>query len=177
MNTSGANNRGNPILGGSHLKRVPITIQHKNKPDMRVSGYALSHEILPDHLSFFATQKFQVDEELVVFFNENGAEQSMNVILRNMHEQISSGRVMIAVPSEEDPFPTRKFYRCYTTVLSSSAGVSSGEGTEENVQSVPEGESPAETNSENTGTETPAAESAGLDIPVAEVPGEEKNAA
>ncbi len=164
MNTSGANNKGNPILGGSHLKRVPITIQYKNKPEMKVPGYALSHEILPDHLSFFAAQKFPVDEELVVFFSENGEEKNMNVILRNMHEQISSGRVMTAVPSEEDPFPARKFYRCYTTVLDASAGTQTDSVSTENNPSIVE-------------SIIEAAVEPATDIPIAEVPDEEQKAA
>ncbi len=84
---------------------------------------------------------------------------------------------MIAVPSEEDPFPARKFYRCYTTVLSSSAGALNGEGTNEGSESETGSETQAETTADLSGTETPAAESTGMDIPVAEVPGEEKKAA
>ncbi len=164
MNTSSANNKGNPILGGSHLKRVPITIQYKNKPEMKVPGYALSHEILPDHLSFFAAQKFPVDEELVVYFSENGEEKNMNVILRNMHEQISSGRVMTAVPSEEDPFPARKFYRCYTTVLNAVENAGSETEAEPQMETAPEAAAEP--------VADPAAE-----IPVAEVPDEEQKAA
>ncbi len=158
MNTPGANNKANPILGGSHLKRVPITIQYKNKPETKVSGYALSHEILPNQVSFFAAQKFPVDEELIVFFTENGEQQSMNVILRNMHEQISSGRVMNALPTEDDPFPARKFYRCYTTINDAANTANDLKTSEENPTETPEVEQLSE-------------------IPVALVPGDEPKAA
>ncbi len=133
---------------------------------MKVPGYALSHEILPDHLSFFAAQKFPVDEELIVYFSENGEEKNMNVILRNMHEQISSGRVMTAVPSEEDPFPARKFYRCYTTVLDAVENSESKTDSGSDDQSASIAESIIEAAVE------PASE-----IPVADVPGEEQKAA
>jgi hypothetical protein len=104
------------------LKRLPITIQYKNKPEMVVQGYALTHEILPEQVSFFATQKFPVDEELIISWNTNGGEtQSMNVVLRQMHEQISSGRVMNDLPNDKAPFPARKFYRCYTSIKQAQA--------------------------------------------------------
>jgi hypothetical protein len=161
VQTPGANNKNNPILGGSHLKRVPITIQHKKNPEIKVSGYALAHEILDDQVSFFATQKFPVDEELIVCYSENGNEQCLNVVLRNMHEQISSGRVMTSVPSENDPFPARKFYRCYTVALAAAA--ESGN---------------VEANPEETATPTSeSSEGAASDIPIADVPGEENKAA
>jgi hypothetical protein len=158
VNTSGANNKLNPIIGGGHLKRVPITIQYKKNPELKVPGYALSHEILDDQVSFFAAQKFPVDEELIVCYSENGEELCKNVVLRNVHEQISSGRVMIGVPSESDPFPARKFYRCYTTAILGATDA----GKSDQEQPV---------------NEAPATENAAADIPIAEVPGEENKAA
>lgn len=138
MNTTGANNNSRSPFGGNRLKRVPITIQYKNKPETAVPGYALTHEILPEQISFFAAQKFPVDEELVVTYTMNSGEsQTMHVVLRNMHEQISSGRVMNALPSENQPFPARKFYRCYSLVL--KAGEMSGT-VENNEAAAPAGE-------------------------------------
>lgn len=138
MNTSGSDNKFRSPFGGNRLKRVPITIQYKNKPEVAVTGYALTHEILPEQISFFAAQKFPVDEELVVTYTMNSGEtESMNVVLRNMHEQISSGRVMNALPSDENPFPARKFYRCYSMVL--KTGELSGT-VENNEAAAPAGE-------------------------------------
>lgn len=100
---------------------------------MVVHGYALTHDIQSEQVSFFTAQKFPVDEELIITYNLNGNEmQSMNVVLRQMHEQISSGRVMNALPTEENPFPARKFYRCYTSVKmpANSAGSTDGSETE-----------------------------------------------
>jgi len=45
------------------------------------------------------------------------------------------------------------------------------------VDAITGGEAPSETNAETAGTEAPAADSSGMDIPVAEVPSEEKKAA
>lgn len=152
------------------MKRVPITIQHKKNPEIKVSGYALAHEILDEQVSFFATQKFPVDEELIVCYSDNGKEQCLNVVLRNMHEQISSGRVMISVPSESDPFPARKFYRCYTVAVGAAAAT--GNSTEETTEASSTSNETAETavNSESS-------ESSASDTPVADVPGEENKAA
>jgi hypothetical protein len=105
-------------LEGYKLKRVSITIQYKNNPENVVSGYALTHEILANQISFFAAQKFPVDEELTVFYQLKGEKKSLDVRMKHMHEQISSGRVMNALPTEENPFPARKFYRCYTSAVS-----------------------------------------------------------
>jgi len=105
------------LFGGAHLKRVSISIQYKNKPENVVIGYALSHEILPGQLSFFAAQKFPVDEELIISFMQNGEKKSYVVMMKHMHEQISSGRIMNSLPNEENPFPARKFYRCYSSVM------------------------------------------------------------
>lgn len=124
--TSGENSK-TILMGGHRLKRVPITIQYKNNPDFVVSGYALSHEILPNQVSFFATQKFPMEEELTVSFQVNGEKQSLTVLLKHMHEQISSGRIMNSIPSEENPFPARKFYRCYTQAVGAVAAAKTEE--------------------------------------------------
>ena len=155
MNTPGSNIKSGSIYGGRHLKRVPITIQYKNKPEMVVSGYALTHEILPEQVSFFAAQKFPVDEELVVTYSLNGGEpQTAQVTLRSIHEQISSGRVMNALPTEENPFPARKFYRCYSFASEAAA------------QNAPQEEVPSE--QPQVAEEVPAAESANSEVNVSE---------
>ena len=105
-----------------HLKRLSVIIQYKNRPETpTVAGYALSHEILDSQVSFFAAQKFPVDEELNVFYTINGEKHSLTVTMKSMHEQISSGRIMNALPTDANPFPARKFYRCYTSVVGASA--------------------------------------------------------
>lgn len=122
MKTSSTNNNKVSIhIGGCRLKRVPITIQFKKNPENMATGYALSHEILPNQVSFFATQKFPVDEELTIFFSLNGEKQSLTVTMKSMNEQISTGRIMNTLPSEAVPCPTRKFYRCYSAVMGAAA--------------------------------------------------------
>ena len=135
MKTSGENNSKKSLFGGSHLKRVSISIQSKNDPENVVIGYALSHEILSNQVSFFAAQKFPVEEELIITYYLNGEKKSLTVMMKHMHEQISSGRIMNAVPSEDNPFPARKFYRCYSSVVAKMAAVITS--TEEEKQPQP----------------------------------------
>lgn len=160
MNTPGSNDITKDFFEGFHLKRIPITIQSKKNPDHIVAGYALSHEILAKQISFFAPQKFPVDEELTVSFDRNGEKQSSIVTMKHMHEQISSGRIMNALPTEGNPFPARKFYRCYSFVVMDPAKVNSDQTTNDALMEVKAEtmiESQAEGNSEKV-VETPAAE-------------------
>ncbi len=116
MNTSSENSK-TKSFEGPQLKRVSVTIQYKNHPEKIVSGYALSHEILDNQVSFFAAQKFPIDEPLLMKYQINGESKSLTVMMKHMHEQISSGRVMNSLPTEENPCPARKFYRCYSMVI------------------------------------------------------------
>ena len=149
-------------FGGAHLKRVSVTIQFKNHPENTVNGYALSHEILPNQVSFFAAQKFPVDEELNVFYTVNGEKKSLTVTMKSMHEQISSGRIMNGIPSEENPFPARKFYRCYTSVVGAAAAAATDTNTDEKPSEAP---APVEVAAEAPMEAAPAAEV----IPVAKM--------
>lgn len=163
MNTSGTSSATKLIFGGPKLKRVSVTIQYKNNPENVVSGYALSHEILPEQVSFFAAQKFPVDEELTVTYQLRGEKKSYDVRMTNIHEQISSGRIMTAVPTEDNPFPARKFYRCYTSVIGADAAAKTTDEAKpaDSVAAAPV-EATAETSS------APAAENA-VDAPPVEV--------
>ncbi len=109
------------LVRGAQLKRVSVTIQYKKHPETVVHGYALIHEILSNQVSFFSTQKLPVDEELLVAFHQNGENKLVTVMVNHMNEQISSGKIMNALPCEENPFPARKFYRCYTSVVGAAA--------------------------------------------------------
>lgn len=114
----GTSNRPHPIGRDTHLKRVSLLIQSKKYQGQVFVGYALLHEFNPKRLSFFTSQKFPIDEILEVDVDFFGAKAHMKVRMANIHEQISSGRVMNAVPNEENPFPVRKFYRCYAVITS-----------------------------------------------------------
>lgn len=138
MQTPRANTKTNQLFRSHHLKRVPITIQSKKNPELVVAGYALSHEILSNQISFFSTQKFPLEETLVVNYEINGETHSVPVTLDHLHEQISSGRVMNAVPDDQHPFPTRIFYRCYTSV--NGAAAATGETTATAPETVPSDE-------------------------------------
>lgn len=98
------------------MKRVSLLIQSKKYPGQTFVGYALLHEFNPQRLSFFTAQKFPVDEELEIEVDFFGSKGVMKVRMANLHEQISSGRVMNAIPNEANPFPVRKFYRCYAVI-------------------------------------------------------------
>lgn len=104
------------LLKGAHLKRIKVFIQTKKNPEKIISGHALTHEVLPNQISFFANQKFAIDEELTVTFDLRGERQTRKVIMKSLHEQISSGKIMNMLPSEANLFPTQKYYRCYTQV-------------------------------------------------------------
>jgi hypothetical protein len=68
-------------------------------------------------LSFFSMQKFQIDEALTIRMIVDSQELEFHLRMSHLHEQISSGRVMTALPTEACPFPARKFYRCFAQVI------------------------------------------------------------
>ena len=102
------------------MKRVTLSIFSKNHPDDAHLAYAVVSELNDETLSFFCTEKFRVDDELQVSFSVGNESYSYPVILFNLHEQISTGRIMTSLPTEENPFPSRKFYRCFARVLKAS---------------------------------------------------------
>ncbi len=102
------------------MKRVTLAIQSKNHPGEAYTGYAVVSELNNETLAFFCTEKFKVDEELQVHFSVLGETYQYPVILFNLHEQISSGRIMTSLPTEANPFPARKFYRCFAKVVKAS---------------------------------------------------------
>lgn len=159
MNSPGTDNKTTLIFEGPQLKRVSVTIQYKNHPENLVSGYALSHEILPGQVSFFAAQKFPVDEELTVFYQLKGEKKSVDVRMKHMHEQISSGRIMNALPTEQNPFPARKFYRCYTTALTAEGAAKTTDETK--TQEAPVASEPVVA---TAASETPAIEGAPVEV-------------
>jgi len=99
------------------LKRVALKIVSKFHPEQPHSGYALVNELNEQTFSFFCTEKFSLDEELEVHMHFGGHELTYKVQMNHLHEQISSGRIMNALPTAENPFPARKFYRCFGKVL------------------------------------------------------------
>jgi hypothetical protein len=103
--------------GDRRLKRVGAIIRSKKHPEVELPGYALLTELNEEMLSFFSTQKFLVDEGLTVTMNVESDSLEFQLRMSHLHEQISSGRIMTEVPTEANPFPARKFYRCFAKVL------------------------------------------------------------
>ena len=103
--------------GDPRLKRVEVSIISKKHPETALNGYALVTELNETMLSFFSTQKFKIDEELILKVQVNSDDLEFRLKMSHLHEQISSGRVMTALPTEENPFPARKFYRCFAKVI------------------------------------------------------------
>lgn len=103
--------------GDKRLKRVALNIKRSIDPERAFPGYALVNELNEKMFYFFCTDKFKIDEELMVYFNVAGQDLELQVVVSSLHEQISSGRIMTSVPSAENPFPARKFYRCFAKVL------------------------------------------------------------
>jgi hypothetical protein len=98
------------------MKRIALSIHSHKHPDIIFLGYALSNEVGPQSVSFFSTVKFQPDEELEIRVEQHGEVMRYHVTMTQLHEQISSGRIMNAVPDADHPYPARTFYRCYTRV-------------------------------------------------------------
>jgi len=125
--TTGASSIAHLFMGDSRLKRVALKIKVAKYGDRELSGYALVNELNEKIFSFFCTEKFSIDEELEIHMKFSGHDLSYKVSLSHLHEQISSGRIMNALPSEENPFPARKFYRCFSRVLELKGMEKSGE--------------------------------------------------
>ena len=104
-------------MGDRRLKRVALKITTKLKPDRTFNGYALVNELSGNLFTFFCTEKFALDEELEVQLHFGGHDLTYKILMSHLHEQISSGRIMNALPSEQNPFPARKFYRCFAKIL------------------------------------------------------------
>ena len=104
-------------MGDRRLKRVALKISSKLKPDHSISGYALVNELNGPMFTFFCTEKFALDEELEIHLHFGGHDLTYKILMSHLHEQISSGRIMNALPTEENPFPARKFYRCFARIL------------------------------------------------------------
>ncbi len=104
-------------MGDRRLKRVALKISSKFKPERSFSGYALVNELSGPMFTFFSTEKFALDEELEVQLHFGGHDLTYKIHMSHLHEQISSGRIMNALPTEDNPFPARKFYRCFAKVV------------------------------------------------------------
>ncbi len=151
---TGASSIAHLFMGDSRLKRVSLKIRAPKRGDRGFSGYALVNELSEKIFSFFCTEKFTIDEELEIEMRFSGHELTYRVNVSHLHEQISSGRIMNEVPTEENPFPARKFYRCFSNVLELKKMQKDGNGAV-----APAAETPA--------TETPAAEAPSTDAPAA----------
>ena len=99
------------------MKRVALRIRTPKVPDREFTGYALVNELNEKVFSFFCTEKFSIEDELEIEMKFSGHDLCYRVTMSHLHEQISSGRIMNALPSPENPFPARKFYRCFSKVL------------------------------------------------------------
>jgi hypothetical protein len=105
------------FMGDSRLKRVALKIRAPKRGGLEYAGYALVNELNEKVFSFFCTDKFTIDEELEIEMNFSGNNLTYKVHMSHLHEQISSGRIMTDVPTDANPFPARKFYRCFANVL------------------------------------------------------------
>jgi hypothetical protein len=114
---TGATSIAHLFTGDSRLKRVAVKIKAPKLGDREFSGHALVNELSEKMFSFFCTEKFSIDEELEIQMRFSGHDLTYRVTMSHLHEQISSGRIMNALPSEDNPFPARKFYRCFSKVL------------------------------------------------------------
>jgi hypothetical protein len=117
VSTSGSSSIAHLFMGDRRLKRVALKISTKLKPDRTFNGYALVNELSGNLFTFFCTEKFALDEELEVQLHFGGHDLTYRILMSHLHEQISSGRIMNALPSEQNPFPARKFYRCFAKIL------------------------------------------------------------
>jgi hypothetical protein len=114
---TGATSIAHLFTGDSRLKRVAVKIKAPKLGDREFTGHALVNELSEKMFSFFCTEKFSIDEELEIQMRFSGHDLTYRVTMSHLHEQISSGRIMNALPSEDNPFPARKFYRCFSKVL------------------------------------------------------------
>jgi hypothetical protein len=115
--TTGSSSIAHLFMGDSRLKRVALKIRVTKTPDRESTGYALINELNEKMFSFFCTEKFPIDEELEIEMKFSGHALTYKVVMTHLHEQISSGRIMTGLPTEENPFPARKYYRCFSNVL------------------------------------------------------------
>lgn len=111
------------------MKRIALSIHSEKHPDVIFLGYALSNEVTDGTLNFFSTVKFQPDEELEIKIDHGGEPVTYQVTMTRLHEQISSGKIMNAIPDEEHPFPARTFYRCFAKVNQKVAATAPTEET------------------------------------------------
>jgi hypothetical protein len=103
--------------GDKRLKRVEVSITTRTRPETKLRGYALVSELNDSMLTFFSTQKFKIDEILIAKMVVDSQELEFQLRMSHMNEQISSGRIMTAIPDEDHPFPALKFYRCFAKII------------------------------------------------------------
>ena len=100
------------------MKRVNVLIQILKTPEIILQGYALHQELGQKRIAFFTMQKLPAEAEVRITYTYHGEQITYQVIMTQLHEQISSGRIMTSIPDENNPFPALKFYRCFAQVLS-----------------------------------------------------------
>ena len=100
------------------LKRITLTIRNKKFPNQVAYGQAVVQDIGRELFYFFTTQKFLLEEDLEVSCEHYGEKYVFILNLHHIHEEISSGRIMNAIPEEGKPFPAIVFYRCFAKVKS-----------------------------------------------------------
>jgi hypothetical protein len=108
--------------GDARLKRIKLTITSDQRPGVIFPGYLLLSEVNSKRLSFFCSFKFSIDEKIRVHFRATDQVFDTEVLVTNLHEQISSGKIMSSLPAEGQPFPARTFYRCFAKVLEAATG-------------------------------------------------------
>ncbi|MBU6154014.1 MAG: hypothetical protein KGP28_06905 [Bdellovibrionales bacterium] len=143
---TGASSIAHLFTGDRRLKRVAVKIKAPKLGDREHPGYALLNELSENMFSFFCTEKFSIDEELEIQVKFSGHDLTYRVTMSHLHEEISSGRIMNALPSENNPFPARKFYRCFSKVLELKGMEKTPADSEAQTQPTPETPKPEETN-------------------------------
>jgi hypothetical protein len=106
------------------MKRLSLVIETSNPPDT-TAGYIVYNEIGQENLAFFANHSFQPDTALTLTYEPTpGDEQKIQVQITHVHEQLAPGRIMQTLPTEENPFPSRKFYRCFANRVKAAVHLS-----------------------------------------------------
>ncbi len=106
----------NHSIKGKRLKRISLNIRNAKHPEWSATGQAVVQDVGVERFYFFASQKFNLDEEFEITCEYEGERILFLITIDHIHEQISSGKIMSALPTEGLPFPTRKFYRCFAKV-------------------------------------------------------------
>ena len=115
------------------MKRVSVQIQITKDPETLLHGSALYQDLGEKRIAFFMTQKLPDEETVRITYTLHGNEIVYEAVTTQIQEQISSGRVMTSMPTEENPFPAVKFFRYFANVISRTSSEQPAEAAPDNV--------------------------------------------